>query len=470
MPPTAQTKVEVAKLTAIVVGSGLAGLSAASELISQGLTVRVFERAANPGGNSIKASSGINGAPTKYQPLPDDAFYSDTIKSVGSAISIMKEQRETLISTLINSSSSAVSWLVETKGIDLSKVTQLGGHSFPRTHRGSSGPPPGFSIISTLLKHLKESPLFHLQTSCTVSRIIHEGGHVQGVEYVSENGEKEEQRGPVIFASGGFGGDAEGLLAQYRPDLTGYPSTNDPRPGTQPLLTVVGAQLIDMDLVQVHPTGFIDPADPLSPRKFLAAELLRGEGGILLLNGKRFVNELETREKVTNAIIASTPTSVSPKQWEVTLVIDEGTYAAAKSHIDFYLFKGLMRKTTIADLGQDTLDSILRYASTAGKEQPDEFGRTSFANWSLTDPTLESVVYVGIVTPVVHFAMGGVLINDRSEVINEGGEKIEGLWAAGEVTGGVHGNNRLGGSSLLECVVFGRIAGNQCAKYLKGVL
>ncbi|KAF3914996.1 hypothetical protein AA313_de0203496 [Arthrobotrys entomopaga] len=459
---------QVAKLNAIVVGSGLAGLAAASELVSQGLPVRVLERAANPGGNSIKASSGINGAPTKYQPLQDDAFYSDTIKSAGSAISVMKEQRETLIGTLTNSSSSAISWLVETKGIDLSKVAQLGGHSFPRTHRGSGGPPPGFSIISTLLKSLKESPLFHLQTSCTVTKLIHEGSRVQGVEYVCENSEKEELHGPVIFASGGFGGDSEGLLAQYRPDLTGYPSTNDPRPGTQPLLTAVGAQLIDMDLVQVHPTGFVDPADPLSPRKFLAAEMLRGEGGILLLNGKRFVNELETRENVKNAIIASKPTSISPKQWSVTLVVDEATYVAAKSHIDFYVFKGLMRKTTIAELGQDALNSIGEYSSmVAVGKQNDEFGRKSFANWSLTDPTLESVIYVGTVTPVVHFTMGGVLINERSEVIDESGGKIENLWAAGEITGGVHGNNRLGGSSLLECVVFGRIAGDQCAKYMK---
>ncbi|KAF2009540.1 Flavocytochrome c [Aaosphaeria arxii CBS 175.79] len=451
---------------AIVVGSGLAGLSAASQLISHRIPVRLIERAAKPGGNSIKASSGINGAPTRFQQIPDDAFFSDTVKSAGKAMASSTPYRENLINTLTNSSKSAVEWLVDEKGVDLSRVAQLGGHSIPRTHRGAGQTPPGFSIISTLLKSLKESPLFHLQTSCTVTKVLQAGSRVTGVQYICENGAEEEAHGPVIFASGGFGGDAEGLLAKYRPDLAGYPSTNDPRPGTQPLLTAVGAQLIDMEQVQVHPTGFVDPKDPTSALKFLAAEVLRGEGGVLLLNGKRFINELDTRENVANAITSTQPKSDSPKQWEVQLVLDEGAYNAAKSHIDFYIFKGLMKKVTIADLAPGSLETIKQYAEAVAGKHSDYLQRTSFANWSLTDPTEESVVYVGTVTPIVHYTMGGVKFNEKSEVLGEEEKAIEGLWAAGEITGGVHGGNRLGGSSLLECVVFGRIAGDQCAQYI----
>ncbi|KAF2123944.1 Flavocytochrome c [Dothidotthia symphoricarpi CBS 119687] len=458
--------------SAIVVGSGLAGLSAASQLISRNVSVYLLERGAKPGGNSIKASSGINGAPTQYQPVtePSDAFYSDTIRSAGKSMSTFTAQREKLVQTLTEGSAGAVEWLVKEKGVDLSRVAQLGGHSYPRTHRGAGQAPPGFAIVSTLLKGLKESPLFHLQTSCTVTKVLQTEKRVTGVQYTCEDGKKEEILGPVIFASGGFGGDADGLLARYRPDLAGYPSTNDPRPGTQPLLTAVGAQLVDMDRVQIHPSGFIDPANPSSPLKFLAAEMLRGEGGILLLAGKRFVNELDTRENVAGAITSTASTSASdtPKQWPVQLLLDEGTYNAAKSHIDFYVFKGLMKKITLAELDSETAQTVTQYASIASGKTPDPFQRVAFGNWTLTDPKPESVVYVGSVTPVVHFTMGGVLINERSEVVGEDGQAIPGLWGAGEVTGGVHGGNRLGGSSLLECVVFGRIAGGRCAEVVQG--
>lgn len=453
---------------AIVVGSGLAGLSAASQLVKHNVPVRVLERAAKPGGNSIKASSGINGAPTKFQPVaePTDAFYSDTVVSAGKRMSTFTVERQKLIQTLTEGSAGAVHWLVEEKGVDLSRVAQLGGHSYARTHRGA-GPPPGFAIISALLKTLKESQLFHLQTSCTVTKVLQEKKRVIGVEYIDANGNYEELHGPVIFASGGFGGDAKGLLAQYRPDLAGYPSTNDPRPGTQPLLTAAGAQLIDMDSVQVHPTGFVDPADPESPLKFLAAEVLRGEGGILLLDGKRFINELDTRENVTNAITLTPAISESPRQWDIQLVLDEATYNAAKSHVDFYIFKGLMRKTTVSELGPGVLESIENYATSVSKGADDLFGRKAFGNWALKEPTPESVIYVGTVTPIIHYTMGGVLINEKSEVLTRDNKRVDGVWGAGEITGGIHGGNRLGGSSLLECVVFGRIAGDQCAGYLR---
>lgn len=468
-PPMSSTESMIPR-HAIVVGSGLAGLTASTHLLSHRIPVVLLERASKPGGNSIKASSGINGSPTKYQPIPEpqDAFCRDTVKSAGKCMTESTASREKLIEKLTQSSSAAIEWLVE-KGIDLSKVAQLGGHSFARTHRGNGQTPPGFSIISTLLNRLKEDTLFDLRTNCTVTSLLHQNNRVTGVQFTHQNGTTENLHGPVIFAAGGFGGDANGLLAKYRPDLAGYPSTNDPRPGTQPLLTAAGAQLIDMDQVQVHPTGFIDLASPSSPLKFLAAEMLRGEGGILLMNGKRFVNELDTREHVTNAITSVAPMSSEqgPKMWDVKIVLDEGTYRAAKSHVDFYVFKGLMKKTSIEDLGPDALASIAEYAHAVSKQTPDQFGRTAFANWELREPQPESVVYVGSVTPVVHFTMGGVLINEKSEILGENGEGIPGLWGAGEVTGGVHGGNRLGGSSLLECVVFGRVAGEQVVEYIE---
>jgi len=452
---------------AIIVGSGLAGLSAASQLIAHGITVYLLERSAKTGGNSIKASSGINGAPTKYQPFPDASFYEDTVKSVGSVISTSTKKRESLISALTSSSAAAIDWLVEEKGVDLSVVAQLGGHSLPRTHRGAGKLPPGASIVTTLLKALKENPLFHLETESLVTKVIKEKDVVRGIEYTFK-GETKFLNGPVIFTSGGFGGDAKGMLAKYRPDLARFPSTNEARPGSQNLLTSVGAQLLDMELVQVHPTSFVDPNDVLNPVKFLAAEILRGEGGILLFDGKRFVNEMDTRKAVTNAITHLPAEEESPKQWHVQIVLDEATHKKTSSHVDFYLWKGLMRMTTIGELAEQFPDTAMKtfenYAEIAAGQSEDALGRKSFGSWSMSDITRDTIIYVGRITPAVHFTMGGVVISEQGEVLNAEERPIKGLWAAGEVTGGIHGENRLGGSSLLECVVFGRIAGDQVAK------
>jgi succinate dehydrogenase/fumarate reductase flavoprotein subunit len=225
-----------------------------------------------------------------------------------------------------------------------------------------------------------------------------------------------------------------------------------------------------MQHVQIHPTGFIDPADPKSMLKFLAAEALRGEGGVLLnAQGKRFVNELATRREVTAAIMKGERKSgeENVKQWDITLVLDEGAYQAAKSHVDFYIFKGLMRKVTAAELDATTRAELGGYSAILSTSLPDRFGRTSFGNWTTRAPIKdEDAFYVGNITPVVHFTMGGVRIDTDARVLDGEGKAIEGLWAAGEVTGGIHGENRLGGNSLLECVVFGRKAGEGVARDL----
>lgn len=455
----------------IVVGTGLAGLSAATQLTTHNIPVILLDRAEKPGGNSIKASSGINGAPTRFQPVPDDYFYDDTVRSAGKLLLTATAEdlvrREKLISTVTRGSGDAVYWLSDEMGVDLSKVAQLGGHSKPRTHRGAGGKPPGASIVGALLEGLKNNPFAEIRTKSRVTKVLKEAKEVVGVEYVGDEEEARILRGPVVFASGGFAGDVRGMVSKYRPDLAGLPSTNEARQGSQPLLVDVGARLVDMEQIQVHPTGFLDEKDQSATVKFLAAEALRGEGGILLLNnGARFVNELQTREHITDAVTKSASTlETDLRQWDVTLLLDQGAASALDSHMQFYLWKGLMRKTTMGELGQAVVSTVQEYADVVSGKKEDPYGQESFGNWTLTDVKPESVAYVGKVTPVLHFTMGGVLFNDDAQVLDEQGEPIRGLWAAGEVTGGLHGQNRLGGSSLLECAVFGRIAGNGAAAF-----
>lgn len=444
----------------VIIGSGLAGLSAAMEALSAGQRVHMLERATKPGGNSIKASSGINGVPTPYQPPGDsiDLFKSDTIRSAGSRYTA---SRQALVDTLAEQSASAIEWL-SSLGVDLSKVAQLGGHSAARTHRGSSGPPPGFAIVSTLLNKLKASEGFTLSTNADVTAL---SLSPLSVTYQTpDDGPVSLPAASVVFASGGFAGDGPGLLAHYRPDLAGMPSTNDARrDNAHSLLVGAGAELVDMDSVQVHPTGFVDPKEPTQPIKFLAAEALRGEGGILLHEGRRFVNELETREHVSAAIMRLPTKEGEGRQWDVTLLLDPGACSAAKTHVDFYVFKGLLRRTKVRDLDEKVRAAVDAYAAGVAGDQ-DAFGRKSFGHWTLQAGDADAEVCIGRVTPVTHFTMGGAVIDADARVLNANGGQIGGVFAAGEVTGGLHGDNRLGGSSLLECVVFGRIAGRNAAK------
>ncbi|CAI4219288.1 unnamed protein product [Parascedosporium putredinis] len=404
----------------IVVGSGLAGLCASYEALRAGASVRMIDRAAKPGGNSIKASSGINGAGSRFQQakgITDHSFRQDTIRSAGKRYAEWEKTREGvdrggLVDLLTESSGSAVEWLVDEIGVELSVVAMLGGHTVARTHRGAGKLPPGAALVSAFLAKLKEDPNFALESGAQVTEITQQAdGAVIGVEYTHQ-GETHRLRGPVMFATGGFAGDAHGQMAKYRPDLRGMPATAEARPGTHALLSAVGAGLVDMDSVQIHPTGFVDPADRGSMSKFLAAEMLRGEGGILLgPAGTRFVDELQTRDRLSEAIMA-----LPPRRMPATALIF-----------------------------------------------------ANYGHWSLPagEANRDLEVVVGRITPVVHFTMGGVAFDARARVLAATLDKpIPGLFAAGEVTGGLHGDNRLGGSSLLECVVYGRIAGREAAKLL----
>lgn len=467
----------------IVVGSGLAGLSAAYEAIKAGESVRMLDIAPKPGGNSIKASSGINGAGTLFQRAvgvaSDDRFYDDTVRSAGRRF--LEDEggdglvdRAALVSKLTSQSASAVQWLTEEFGIDLSVVAPLGGHSVARTHRGVKTT-PGFAIVSAILGKLEESERFQLTNSAEVRslNIDSKNGAVKGVKYTQE-GQTHDLDGAVIFAAGGFAGDATGLLAKHRPDLAGFPSTNDERPASHGILEAVGAAFLDMDSVQIHPTGFVDPKDSEARYKILAAEALRGEGGILLNHeGKRFVNELETRAHVSDAIMKLPQSKTqSGRQWDVTLVLDAGACEASKGHLGFYLFKGLMEKKKIKDLDPTIIQALDEYATAVKAGTDAYFGRKSFGHWTVLpgEQNRDTEVCIGKVTPITHFTMGGAAFNEKAQVLRSDKTPIAGVWAAGEITGGIHGDNRLGGSSLLECVVFGRVAGAQAAEAAVGIV
>ncbi|KAJ8521171.1 hypothetical protein ONZ45_g2088 [Pleurotus djamor] len=454
----------------IVVGGGLAGLSAAHTLLERGASVLLLDKQGFMGGNSTKATSGINGAGTQTQQengIPDNAkiFFEDTKKSARDLA------RDDLIRVLTGRSGDAVNWLQNKFGLDLSKVARLGGHSHPRTHRGNAQF-PGMVITYAQLERLEDLSVsdperVKILKKARVTKLIKdESGAVVGAEY-SHNGKTETAYGPVILATGGYAADftEDSLLKKYRPELWNLPTTNgDHCTGDgQKLAMAIGASGIDLEKVQVHPTGLVDPKEPDAKVKFLAAEALRGVGGLLLDNeGQRFVDELQHRDYVTGKIWEN-------GKYPIRLVLNGRASNEIEWHCKHYVGRGLMKRFENGDelakefgLKPEVLKKTFQDYNQSVRTKKDPFGKKFFqGEWSYND-----FFHVAIMTPVLHYTMGGLEIDDESRVVGKDGKPIPGLFAAGEVAGGVHGANRLGGSSLLGCVVFGRVSGDSAAAYL----
>jgi flavocytochrome c len=272
----------------------------------------------------------------------------------------------------------------------------------------------------------------------------------------------------VVLATGGFAADrgTDSYLAHYRPDLLNMPATfGDFSTGDGiKLATAMGASTCLMNKVQIHPTGFIDPADPTNPTKFLAAELLRGIGGILLNEyGHRFCNELGTRNYVTEKMMDHFVSYSIPTFY---LVLGSAAAKESSEHVGFYTWKKLLHPyrgveelAKAINVPADILTQTLQEYQKDAKEEIDPWGKTFFPNVFQEDLEQEEFL-VGKVQPALHYCMGGISINDKGNVLDQNKNIVPGLYAVGEVTGGIHGDNRLGGNSLLECLVFGTIVGS----------
>ncbi|KAF8995478.1 fumarate reductase [Cyathus striatus] len=454
----------------IVVGGGLAGLSAAHTLLERGANVLLLDKQGFMGGNSTKATSGINGAGTQSQQqlgIPDNAqtFFEDTKKSA------RELARDDLIRVLTGRSGDAVNWLQDKFGLDLSKVARLGGHSQPRTHRGDAQF-PGMVITYAQLERLEDLAVSDpervkiLKKARVVKLVKDESGVVVGVEY-THAGKTDIAYGPVILATGGYAADftEDSLLKKYRPEFWDLPTTNGEHctGDGQKLALAIGASAVDLEKVQVHPTGLVDPKEPDAKVKFLAAEALRGVGGLLLDNtGKRFVDELQHRDYVTGKIWEN-------GKYPIRLVLNGKASKEIEWHCKHYVGRGLMKRFDSGEalakefgLPAEILKKTFEDYNQSVRTKKDPFGKKFFqGEWKFDD-----FFNVAVMTPVLHYTMGGLEIDPESRVLGTSGKPIPGLFAAGEVAGGVHGANRLGGSSLLGCVVFGRVSGDSAAAYL----
>ncbi len=487
----------------VVVGAGGAGMTAAIVAADMGCKVVVIESQPAVGGNSVKSTGGMNAAKTVYQDknefgeaagvektLKAAEAYSDNEKiqmlaeTVREQWTAYQEKPEgyfdstelfeldtliggkglndpDLVNTLVCNSEAAIEYLA-TLGIDLNNVAAFGGASVKRIHRPVNDEGKvvsvGAYVVPRLEKALTERENITLLLDTTATKILTDNtGAALGIEAEGKTGNKVTVSAKaVILATGGFGANLD-MVVQYKPELAGFMTTNASGIQGQGILMAqaLGAATVDMDQIQIHPTVQADTAS-------LITEGLRGDGAILVnANGERFIDEVGTRDVVSAAEIAQ-PGSFS---W---LVVDQ-KMVDASSVIQGYISRGLMLQGDSyealaeelgipADAFRATMEKWNGFV--AEKNDPD-FGRTSFAAPLDTAP-----FYAVKVTAGIHHTMGGLCIDSGTHVLNADGQPIPGLFAAGEVTGGVHGGNRLGGNAVADFVVFGKIAGEVAALYV----
>lgn len=469
----------------IIVGGGLAGLSAAHTILQSGGNVVVIDKCAFLGGNSTKATSGINGAGTSTQAahgISDsrETFYDDIAKSAGEGL------RPELVKVLAYESGPAIEWLMDDFELDLTRVARLGAHSNPRTHRGDGGRFPGAMITMTLMEKFDDvrdntPERARLISKANVTELISDGaGNVIGCRF-EKDGQILEEHGPVILSTGGFGADfsPDSLLADVYEDWKGLKAWDDV-PNLPNLLTLpttngdhctgdgiklgisVGAGTVDMEAVQVHPTGMVMTSEPDAKVKFLAAEALRGQGGILLdANGSRFCDDVGKRDYVSSMMWRN--------KGPFRLCLNSKAAKDMEWHCKHYESRGLMKHLSGEELAAEIGVSVQQLADNLEQNNAwerdgnDPWGKKYFTNGPTT---IDDSYFVAQVTPVVHYTMGGLHMDDKSRVLTDDGTPITGLYCAGEVMGGVHGKNRLGGNSLLDCVVYGRVSGREASKYM----
>ena len=488
----------------VIVGAGGAGMTAAISAADAGMSVVLLESQPAVGGNSVKSTGGMNAAKTAdqdenefgenagvektltaaaenwadnevitalaatvkaqwdaWQASPEGYFDSTELFALDTMIGGKGINDPELVNTLVNNTADAIEWL-RTQNIDLTDVASFGGASVKRIHRPLNDEGKVVSVgaytVPLLEEAVKARESITLLTDTTAEEIfVTSEGVACGVRATGKSGNTVTvAAGAVVLTTGGFGANLD-MVVEYKPELAGFMTTN--AAGIQgqgiAMATAIGAATVDMEQIQIHPTVQFDTAS-------LITEGLRGDGAVLInANGERFIDEVGTRDVVSAAEIAQ-PDSFS---W---LVVDQ-KMVDASSVIQGYINRGLM-------LSGDTYEALAEalgipadaFAATmatwngyvAEKSDPD-FGRTSFAN------PLDTAPYYAVkVTAGIHHTMGGLKIDTATRVIDTEGNAIPGLFAAGEVTGGVHGGNRLGGNAVADFVVFGRIAGNEAAAYV----
>ncbi|MBQ8829483.1 MAG: flavocytochrome c [Burkholderiaceae bacterium] len=435
----------------VVIGAGGAGLSAAVTAHDLGKKVVVLEKMAYLGGNTNRAAGGLNAAESKPQAklgIKDtiESHFNDTMKG-GKNLN-----NPDLVRVLTTNAAASVDF-INGLGGDLNDVGMMAGASQKRSHRPTGGGFVGAEVVKTLVNASKQRNI-DIRTMAKAEELVVKDGRVVGVKY-KQRGKAEQtiNAKAVIIAAGGFSANQE-LVTKINPKLKGFATTNHSGATGDGIVLgqKIGADTVDMNQIQTHPTVVPGKGEMIT-------EAVRGNGAILVnKDGKRFINELQTRDVVSAAELQQ-PGKVG------YLLFDQDVRKSLKA-IESYIKSGLVTEGKTLDelasklkINATNLKATMStYAKDQAAKKDSQFGRADMPRPLTTAP-----YYAVEVTPAVHHTMGGLKINTSAQVIDTNGKIIPGLYAAGEVTGGVHGANRLGGNAMADITTFGRIAGKNAA-------
>jgi fumarate reductase flavoprotein subunit len=455
----------------LIVGSGFAGLAAAAEAAAGGDKVLILEKMPIYGGNSI-----INGG--EYNSWDDEFHLRQKLNLGDDSAELHKTDtlkggdfygNAELVEVLANGATDGLNWMIDKGGLKLREiVNRTGGHTAYRTHSCLEGVGRGYTEAE---KRIAERAGAKIRLEHEVTWIWRQlgDGPVVGLEVKTPKGIRNfKARKAVILASGGFSRDVK-MRMLFNPSLTpDYNCTNHPGATGETLrfAQAIGADSLHLAFIQLYPyadpeTGTLD-APAVYP--------FRGPGyGMLYVDklSRRFVNEQERRDVVSRAEINTgmKPTfavfneAMIPKMGgqpaydDIAKGLAKGRFKKADS------LRELAGKLGIpADTLEETTKKYIQYMKD-GKDP--EFNRP----FTKAMITLEDGPFYGIAQwPAVHHTMGGLRINKQGQVIDIWGKVIPRFYAAGEITGGIHGANRLGGNATPDAIVFGRIAGTNAVK------
>ena len=494
------------KADVVVIGGGGAGLSAAVGAAENSATVIVIEKTASLGGNTMRAGGGYNFADpelegrhvmTEAQKAMVRAMVAEEPKNEAhkalldkvrdqfaayeksGAKGVFDSPEYHAIQTFKSGDYAAdinlVYELCKLAPVTAKHLAEMGfkwhdyssqyvGALWPRSHDAANFK-SGFGFIQTYEATIRDKhyPVEYLMQT-RANELMINGSRVAGVKAVDADGntiEIDATKG-VVIASGGFGANVE-MRMKYDKLWNGildekFPTTNSPAitgDGIR-MAEKVGANLVGMEYIQLL---IGDPETGVT-------STLVGQGTSMYVNreGKRFVNELERRDNLVKAILAQPQGDFFWITTEANAQIDDKGLNKYGLLVADLIKQGKIAKSDTIEglapfIGCDPAElkkTVEAWREMCRTQKDPQFGRAAF----MEDVTLDEGPYYAVHrSPSVHHTMGGIQINEKAQVIGKDGKPIPGLWAAGEVTGGLHGKNRVGANAIPDALSFGRIAG-----------